>query len=95
MATRPMTYDDFDKQRGKTVSVQAGGGVVQLVLAEVQELPGSKRVGGAFRLEFRGPPQPLLGQGTFRFLIGGEPREIFIVPIGTTPQHMRYEAVFF
>ena len=95
MATRPLTYADFDKHRGKPVSVQAGGGVVQLVLTEIQELPGSKRDGGAFRLEFRGPPQPLLGQGTFRFLIGGEVRDIFIVPVGTTPQHMRYEAIFF
>jgi hypothetical protein len=95
MATRPLSYDDFDKRRGQPFAVQAGGGVVQLVLAEIQELPGSSRTGGGFRLEFRGPPEPLLGQGTFRFLVGGEPFDIFIVPVGTTPQHMRYEAIFF
>jgi len=95
MPTRPLTYTDFDKRRGKPFSVHAGGGVVQLVLAEVQDLPGSKREGGAFRLEFHGPPQPLLGQGTFRFLVGGEPFDIFIVPVGSAPQHMRYEAIFF
>ena len=48
-----------------------------------------------FRLEFHGPLQPMLGQGTYLFLVGGQPHDIFIVPIGPIGDKMRYEALFF
>ena len=57
--------------------------------------PGSVREDGGFRLEFHGPLQPELGQGIYRFLIGGRPSEIFIVPIERTADAMKYEAIFF
>jgi hypothetical protein len=95
MATRPLTLADFDKERGNRFPFQTAAGVVPLQLAKVQELPGSTREGGAFRLEFHGPPQAPLGQGTFRVVVGGEPRDMFIVPIGSNAQHLRYEAIFF
>ena len=95
MAMSPLTLADFDKERGKPFSFKAGGGVVPLVLAKVQELPGSTRPGGAFRLEFHGPLQAALGQGTFRVLVGGQGHDIFIVPLGPMGQQMRYEAIFF
>ena len=92
---RPLTLADFAPKRGKPFQVQAQNGSLQLVLDQVQELPNSVREGGAFRLEFLGPMQPPLGQGTFRFLVGGEPREIFIVPIGVAEGKLRYEAIFY
>jgi hypothetical protein len=95
MSVRNLTCSDFTPNRGKAIAVQALNGTVQLVLAEVQELPGSARDGGGFRLEFTGPLQPPLGQGTYRFMVGGEPADIFIVPIGVTADAMRYEAIFF
>ena len=95
MAGRILTLDDFAPHRGKPFSVQALNGAIQLVLAEAQELPGSMRNGGAFRLEFHGPPQPNLGQGTYNFLVGGQPSPIFIVPIGRDAEKWRYEAIFF
>ena len=95
MTARTLTLNDFAPHRGRPFAVQAQNGSIQLMLAEAQELPGSMRDGGAFRLEFHGPPQPNLAQGTYRFLVGGQPAEIFIVPIGRQAEKWRYEAIFF
>ena len=92
---RELTFADFRNRRGDTFDVRAPGGVVPLVLAQVQELPGSGRQGGSFRLEFQGPPAPPLGQGMFPFMVGGSWVNIFIVPVGIVPQGMRYEAIFY
>jgi hypothetical protein len=91
----PLTFDDFAPHLGKPFTVQAHNGAIQLRLAEAQELPGSLRDGGAFRLEFHGPPQPTLAQGTYRFLVGGRPADIFIVALGQSGGNWRYEAIFF
>ena len=95
MLPRVLTFDDFAPMRGKPFSVQVQNGTFQLVLVEAQELPGSVRSGGGFRLEFHGPAQPALGQGVYRFLIGGQPNDIFLVPLGAIADKMRYEAIFF
>jgi hypothetical protein len=93
---RPLTIDDFAPRRGKAVRVKAAGGqVLEMKLVEVQALPSSVREGGAFRLEFHGPLQPILPQATYRFDLGGEGGDIFIVPLGQTPQATRYEAIFY
>jgi len=95
MKARTLTLDDFAPHQGKPFSVEAQNGAIQLLLAEAQELPGSVRDGGAFRLEFHGPAQPSLAQGTYRFLLSGRPSEIFIVPIGRIGDKLRYEAIFY
>ncbi|MDQ4086443.1 MAG: hypothetical protein M3177_00275 [Pseudomonadota bacterium] len=92
---RALTLNDFRGRRGDTFAVRAASGAATLVLAQVQELPPSGRDGGSFRLEFHGPPQPMLQQGTYPFLVGYSWVDIFIVPIGTLPQAMRYEAIFY
>jgi uncharacterized protein DUF6916 len=92
---RELTFSDFRTRRGDTFDVRGPAGVVKLVLAQVQELPGSGRQGGSFRLEFQGPLTPALGQGTFPFMIGRDWANIFIVPVGILPQAMRYEAIFY
>jgi hypothetical protein len=92
---RPLTLADFTPFLRKPMKVKAAAGVLELVLADAQALPGSLRDGGGFRLEFLGPLQPMLGQGSFRFLVGAEPQEIFIVPLGPAADRMRYEAIFF
>jgi hypothetical protein len=92
---RELTIADFAPRKGKKLRLNAGGHVVELVLAEVQALPPSGRNGGAFRLEFHGPIQPILPQATYRFDLGGEESDIFIVPVGQSPQAIRYEAIFF
>jgi hypothetical protein len=93
--SRQIRLGDFDQRVGKTFNVQAAGHNVPMVLRACQELPGSKREGGAFRLEFAGPLAPQLGQGIFSFHIDSDQYGIFIVPIGETTRSRRYEAVYF
>ena len=71
------------------------GHKVPVVLRACQALPGSKRDGGGFRLEFAGPLNPQLGQGTFAFQIDHDQYGLFIVPIGESERSRRYEAVFY
>lgn len=92
---RELTMGDFEQRVGKPFVVQAAGHNVPLVLRACQALPGSKRAGGGFRLEFAGPPAPQLGQGVFSFHIDHDRFGIFIVPLGETERGRRYEAVFF
>lgn len=92
---RQVTLGDFEHRVGKTFTVQAGGHNLPMLLRACQHLPGSKRDGGAFRLEFSGPLNPRLGQGTFAFHIDHDQFGIFIVPLGPGQRSMRYEAVYF
>jgi hypothetical protein len=92
---RQVRLGDFEHRVGKTFTVQAVGHNVPLVLRACQPLPGSKRDGGAFRLEFSGPLNPRLGQGIFPFQIDHDQFGIFVVPIGESQRSARYEAVYF
>ena len=92
---RDVRVGDFEHRVGKTFTVTAAGHNVPLVLRACQPLPGSKRDGGGFRLEFAGPLNPQLGQGMFAFHIDTDQFGIFIVPIGQSERACRYEAVYF
>ncbi len=92
---RQVKLGDFENRVGKTFTVHAAGQNVPLVLLAFQPLPGSKRVGGAFRLEFAGPLDPQLGQGVFPFQIDHDQYAIFIVPLGQGERSARYEALYF
>jgi hypothetical protein len=92
---RPITVGDFAPRVGKTFAVPVRGHRLELRLDAAQELPGSSRVGGGFRLEFIGPLDPVLAQGIFPFEIARERYEIFVVPIAREQSGTRYEAVFF
>jgi hypothetical protein len=93
--SREMVLSDFSGRIGKMFNVHVAGQIVPLRLEALQELPGSKRPGGSFRLEFIGPLNPQLGQGVFPFLIGTDQYAIFIVPLGRSPLGARYEAIFY
>lgn len=93
--TRQVRLGDFENRVGKTFTVHAAGQNVLMTLRACQTLPGSKRDGGAFRLEFTGPLNPRLGQGTFSFQIDHDQFGIFIVPLGEGNRWMRYEAIYF
>lgn len=88
-------YRHFADRVGTIFPVEAGE-IRELELVGVEKLPHSPRPGGGFRLEFAGPPAPILPQAIYIFPIEGGPREIFIVPLGPAPDgRLRYEAVFF
>jgi hypothetical protein len=95
MATRTITFADFSGRVGKPFEVHVAGHRVPVTLNAAQELPGSAREGGSFRLEFIGPHDPMLAQGLFAFVFGDDRFEIFIVPIGRDPRGTCYEAIFY
>jgi len=64
-------------------------------LIDASPLADSGRPGGSFRLEFRGPFDPLLPQGTYTFRREGTAHDIFVCPIGREEDGTRYEAVFY
>jgi hypothetical protein len=91
----PITVGDFAGRVGKTFVVPVRGHRLDMRLDAAQELPGSSRAGGGFRLEFLGPADPILAQGIFPFEIARDRYEVFIVPIARDRSGTRYEAVFF
>jgi hypothetical protein len=70
-----------------------GAWPVELIAAS--DLADSGREGGSFRLEFRGPFEPVLPQAIYNFRREGAEHEIFVTPIAREEAGTRYEAVFF
>ncbi len=91
---RVLTFDDFAGRLGKAYDILVGGGRLPVVLAEAQQLPGSPRQGGGFRLVFQGPHQPLIPQGVYPIQRGSETHQIFMVPIAQLQSGVQYEAIF-
>lgn len=86
---------DFSGRVDEECVVEAGGQRVTLILDAAEEVPGSQRPHGGFRLEFVGPAEEMLPQGIYTFLFGDEPFELFIVPLGQSRRGAHYEALFF
>ena len=80
---------------GETHDLEHEGQVHRLELIQAEALPASVLEEGGFRLEFRGPFEPVLAQATYQLRQDGEDRYIFIVPIAREPEGTRYEAVFY
>ena len=82
MATvQEMEFRHFSDRVGKNSASPPRAAICRCVLEAAQSLPGSPRPGGAFRLEFVGPPDPVLAQGIFPFEIDRDRFEIFVVLI--------------
>jgi len=92
---RALTWDEFAGAAGTVYEVPCGDERFELTLEQVEELPSAGREGGSFRLEFSGPPEPILPQAIYPFRNGEDALEIFIVPIGRSPSGTRYEAIFY
>jgi hypothetical protein len=86
---------DFSGWLGQSFAVPFRGERLMLTLDAAEELQGSTREAGGFRLEFLGPVEPMLEQGILRFEIQAERYDLFIVPIGRDKRGTRYEAVFY
>lgn len=91
-----MTYETFYALLGEKFEIALNdGSLVGLNIVEVSKARGENRPDNAFSVVFRGPPEPLLGQGTY--VLGSKvtgPLPLFLVPIGETEDGLEYEAVF-
>jgi hypothetical protein len=87
-------WNDFAGAEGSVYRVASDRGEFDFLLEKAIELPASGREGGSFRLEFRGPGEPVLPQSIYRFSRAGESAEIFIVPVARNESGTLYEAIF-
>jgi hypothetical protein len=87
-------FDDFSAALGERFQVEADGATLTFVLEEARELPHPVREKGSFRLQFRGPADPVLPQAIYRFARGGDAWDLFIVPSGRDGEGATYEVTF-
>lgn len=90
-----LSWADFDGSEGTVYQVDIGNGELALTLETAVEIPSAGRAEGSFRLEFRGPPDPLLPQAIYRFRHEDDSAEIFIVPVERNAKGALYEAIFY
>lgn len=91
---RELSWADFSDCVGVTYLIDAGDRQLELTLEKTAELNPSARAAGSFRLEFRGPTEPILEQGTHSFHQGEDVLDIFIVPVARDASGTLYEAIF-
>lgn len=90
---KPFSIQMFTPLIGETFAIFADDASpveVELISADAYKEDASQ-----FSIVFRGPPEPVLPQSTYRIQhpkLGR--RDLFIVPIGPDQMGMRYEAVF-
>lgn len=88
-----LTVGDFAV--GEQWEMAGADGTCPVELIEASPLADSGRDGGAFRLEFRGPFEPVMPQAIYSFRRDGAEHEIFVTAIAREEAGTRYEAVFY
>ena len=89
----PFALEDFADAAGAAFSVAAGDAQFELTLEIAEPLP-TPAPAGSFRLEFRGPFEPVLPQAIYNFRREADSFDIFVVTIGRGETGTQYEAVF-
>jgi hypothetical protein len=89
-----LSLADFEGFVGEKYEIVFTDGALPFVLEQAQGLPRSMREAGAFRLEWRGPAEPILPQAIYRFERGEQQFDMFIVPVGRDSRGTLYEAIF-
>ena len=89
-----LSLADFEGFVGEPYEIVFADGTLPFVLEKAEGLPRSTREGGAFRLEWRGPAEPVLAQAIYRFRRGEQLSDMFIVPLGRDARGALYEAIF-
>ena len=89
-----LSLTDFEAFVGDAHELVFADATIPIVLEKAQALPRSMRDAGAFRLEWRGPGEPVLPQATYRFRRGEQTFDMFIVPVGRDSSGTLYEAIF-
>jgi Domain of unknown function (DUF6916) len=89
-----LTLDDFADTVGSSYELVFADTTLPIVLETAQALPRSVREAGAFRLEWRGPAEPILAQNIYRFRRGERTFDMFMVPVERDGRGTLYEAIF-
>ena len=89
-----LRVEDFEGSVGDAYELLTEADAVPVTLETVQALPPSPRPAGAFRLEWRGPREPILPQATYGFRRDGRTVEMFVVPVARDERGTLYEAIF-
>ncbi len=89
-----LSLADFEDFVGEPHELVFTDGTLPIVLEKAEGLPRSTREAGAFRLEWRGPAEPVLVQAIYRFRRGEQLFDMFIVPVGRDSRGTLYEAIF-
>lgn len=89
-----LSLNDFEDFVGEPYEIVFADGTFPIVLEKAEGLPRSMREAGAFRLEWRGPAEPILAQAIYRFQRGERQFDMFIVPVGRDERGTLYEAIF-
>ena len=89
-----LKLDDFADRVGETYELVFADATLPIVLEKAEALPTSVREAGAFRLEWRGPGEPIFAQSIYRFRRGSESFDLFMVPVGRDGTGTLYEAIF-
>ena len=89
-----LSLADFEGFVGEPHELVFADGTLPIVLEKAEGLPRSMRDAGAFRLEWRGPAEPVLPQAIYRFRRGEQMFDMFIVPVGRDSGGTLYEAIF-
>jgi hypothetical protein len=89
-----LSLKDFEQHVGEPYELVFSDATLPIMLEKAQELPRSIREAGAFRLEWRGPAEPILTQAIYRFRRGDDNFEMFIVPVARDAGGTLYEAIF-
>ena len=89
-----LSLADFEGFVGEPHEVVFADGTIPVVLEKAEGLPRTMREAGAFRLEWRGPSEPILAQAIYRLRRGDRMFDMFIVPLGQDARGTLYEAIF-
>ncbi len=89
-----LSLADFEDFVGEPHELVFTDGTLPIVREKAEGLPRSTREAGAFRLEWRGPAEPVLVQAIYRFRRGEQLFDMFIVPVGRDSRGTLYEAIF-
>lgn len=92
--TKSLSWSDFSGRKGVAFDLHTGGDRYDFILENAHQSGGGARSGGAFRLTFRGPYEPVLDQGTYRMSAPGLDSDIFLVPVSREESGTLYEAIF-
>lgn len=89
-----LSLADFEGFVGEPHEIVFTDGTIPVTLEKAEGLPRSMREAGAFRLEWRGPAEPVIPQAVYRFRRGEQLFDMFIVPVGRDSSGTLYEAIF-